>query len=302
MGHLKVFDIQRFALHDGPGIRTTVFVKGCPLDCLWCHNPESKEFEPQLSCLYKNCTSCGRCVVACPNGVHCIDQQGQHHIDYKRCKCCGACVEACYYKALKIYGKIYETDELLKIVARDVDYYKHSSGGLTVSGGEPMSQFDGLKDLLAKAKESGLHVCLDTSGFAQTDKYAEIMEYVDLFLFDYKLTDPDRHRQYTGVDNGLILSNLRYIATHGGKLLLRCPIIPGINDDEDHFKAIASLSCQYEAIQQVNIMAYHDMAKSKAKQIGVEYALAELKTMEKDRKKAIYRHLEELGCQRLHES
>lgn len=302
MSTLQVFDIQRFALHDGPGIRTTIFVKGCPLNCLWCHNPESKRFRPQLSCLYKNCTSCGRCVKACQNGVHSIDEDGHHHIAYERCVQCGRCVDECYNKALKIYGHPRDTQELLELVQRDEDFYKRSGGGLTISGGEPMSQFEGTKALMQKAKAAGLHTCLDTCGFAPTEKYQEIMQYVDLFLLDYKLTDEEKHKKYTGVDNTLIKKNLKFLCENGASLFLRCPVIPGINDDDEHFAAIAALSRKYPAIKQVNIMAYHDMAKSKAVQIGAEYALSDLKTVEKEQKEQLYHRLEALGCLRLQES
>lgn len=302
MSTLQVFDIQRFALHDGPGIRTTIFLKGCPLDCMWCHNPESKSFKPQLSCLYKNCTGCGRCVEVCKHNVHSIDSAGKHHICYEKCVQCGACVEACYNKALKIYGQSRNIDELLDLVLRDRDFYERSNGGLTVSGGEPMGQFNGLLDLLRAAKEKGLHTCLDTSGFAPTENYKQIMEYTDLFLFDYKLTDPQKHKRYTGVDNALIKKNLDFLCTHGKKIFLRCPIIPGINNDDEHYQAIADLSRRYDAIEEVNVMAYHDMAKSKATQIGVEYVLFDLKTVEKEQKKEIYQRLADLGCLKLCES
>lgn len=302
MAILQVFDIQRFALHDGPGIRTTIFVKGCPLDCLWCHNPESKRFQPQLSCLYKNCTGCGRCVAACSRKVHHINEQGKHQIDYDRCVQCGACVDACYNKALKIYGQPRDTGELIELVMRDQDFYKRSRGGLTVSGGEPMSQFEAVLDLLKKAKQEGLHTCLDTSGFAKTERYEKIMEYVDLFLYDYKLTDPVKHRQYTGVDNEMIKKNIDFLCSRGKKLFLRCPIIPGINNEDEHYAEIARLSRIYDTIEQVNVMAYHDMAKSKAVQIGADYPLSELKTIEKEEKAFIYQRLSELGCLKLYES
>lgn len=299
---LQIFDIQRFALHDGPGIRTTIFVKGCPLNCLWCHNPESKRFQPQLSCLFKNCTSCGTCVSVCPNGVHSIDATGAHEIDFDRCQCCGACVEACYNKVLKIYGVKMSTEEMIKIVLRDVPYYERSGGGLTISGGEPMSQFDGTLELLKRAKEKGLHTCLDTSGFASTERYEQIMPYVDLFLLDYKLTDMEKHKTYTGVPNDLIKENLDMLCRNGALIYLRCPIIPGINDDDEHFAAIAMLSQKYESILQVNVMAYHDMAKGKVKHIGQTYALPELKTVDKAGKRQIYNRLEQMGCLRLAES
>lgn len=298
MADLQIFDLQRFALHDGPGIRTTIFVKGCPLDCLWCHNPESKKYQTQLSCLYKNCVLCGRCVEVCPESVHWIDREG-HHIDYSRCVRCGKCVDACYQKALRLYGRRYGIEELLQIVLKDRDFYERSGGGITLSGGEPMSQFQSVKEMLRRAKGEGLHTCLDTCGYAKTEQYAGIMEYVDLFLYDYKITCSKKHIEYTGVDNALIKHNLKFICENGGKVFLRCPIIPGINDEEEHFQAITELSVRFANILQVNIMAYHDMAKSKAAQIGADYPLARLETVEKEQKEKIYERLEMLGCLRL---
>jgi pyruvate formate lyase activating enzyme len=299
---LNVFDIQRFALHDGPGIRTTIFVKGCPLNCLWCHNPESKKFEPQLSCIFKNCVSCGNCVSACPNDVHTITNEGVHEIAFDKCQHCGSCVEACYNKALKIFGTKMDTDELMKIIVRDRSFYEKSNGGLTVSGGEPMSQFDGTLELFKAAKNEGLHTCLDTSGFARKELYEQIMPYVDVFLFDYKLTDCEKHQKYTGVPNDLIKSNMDMLCKNCAVIFLRCPIIPGINDDDEHLDAIAALSRKYDAIAQVNVMAYHDMAKGKIKHIGGTYALEDLKTVDKTEKQALYDRLEKMGCLRLQES
>ncbi len=302
MKELTVFDVQRFALHDGPGIRTTIFVKGCPLDCVWCHNPESKRREPQLGFLEKKCIGCGKCVTACENNVHKISEQGVHEIDYRKCKTCGKCVDACLEKALKIYGTKMTAEEIMDIVMKDADFYRTSGGGLTVSGGEPMLQYPALLNLLQKAKEKNLHVCLDTCGQAQTEKYAEIAKYVDLFLFDYKITDADEHKRYTGVDNKKILENLDYLCTHGKDVFLRCPIIPGINDKAEHYRAIAELSEKYEAVRQVNLMTYHDMAKGKSAQIGERYELSDIKTIEKEEKYKIYEQVESYGCTKLYES
>lgn len=302
MEKLIVFDLQRFALHDGPGIRTTVFLKGCPLDCLWCHNPESKKAKLQLGFLEKKCTACGKCADICKQQVHHFTEEGVHNISYEKCIACGACVNACGNEALKMYGKQCDLEEILQTVLKDKDFYERSKGGLTVSGGEPMMQFPALKTLLKKAKEAGLHVCLDTCGQAPQKNYAEIAQYVDLFLFDYKITDSAAHKCYTGVDNSLILSNLDYLCTHGNDVFLRCPIIPGINDNEEHYQAIAELSKKYDSIRQVNLMTYHDMAKGKAAQIGVAYELAELKTIEEDKKREIYEKVASFGCRNLMES
>ncbi|MGI6003519.1 MAG: glycyl-radical enzyme activating protein [Lachnospiraceae bacterium] len=297
---LLVFDLQRFALHDGPGIRTTVFLKGCPLDCLWCHNPESKRAAPQLGFLEKKCTGCGRCSEVCGHGVYVVEN-GRHTVHFDRCVQCGECVKACPAKALKIYGQPMTADEILQIAVRDRDFYERSGGGLTVSGGEPMLQYAALRKLLEGAKKAGLHVCLDTSGQAPTAHYEQIAPYVDLFLYDYKLTDPAAHRRYTGRDNSLVLHNLDRLGSLGSRIYLRCPIIPGINDNEEHYRAIARLSRRYDNIEQVNLMMYHDMARGKAGQIGTAYPLAGLKSITGKQKENIYEQVRACGCLRLQE-
>ncbi|MCD7908923.1 MAG: glycyl-radical enzyme activating protein [Clostridium sp.] len=302
MPKLMVFDLQRFALHDGPGIRTAVFLKGCPLDCVWCHNPESKRGMPQLGYLDKNCTHCGTCATICQCNVHSAEETGRHAIDFSRCAQCGRCVQACPHNALKIFGKQMSNEEVLNIVMKDWDFYLRSGGGLTVSGGEPMLQFDALLELLRKAKQNGLHVCLDTSGQASQDKYRAISEYVDIFLFDYKTTDPNDHKRYTGVKNTLILRNLDFLCTTGNDIYLRCPIIPGINDNEDHYRSISELSRKYDRIVQVNLMTYHDMAKGKSPQIGENYDLRDIRTIDAEEKQKIYDQVKLYGCLRLQDS
>ena len=298
MAELKIFDLQRFAIHDGPGIRTTVFLKGCPLDCVWCHNPESKSPKSQLKYLEKNCIFCGECEKVCGEKVH-ILYENVHKIQFRNCIQCGKCVDSCINQALSILGKEMTTADILDIVLKDWDFYVKSGGGLTVSGGEPMMQFEALYELLKKAKEKGLHTCLDTSGQAATEKYQEISKYVDIFLYDYKITDPLEHKKYIGVDNTLILKNLKHLLENGNTVFLRCPIIPGINDFENHYRAIVDLSKKYDNIQQVNLMTYHDMAKGKASQIGTTYALEDVKTIGKEEKKQLYREFERLGCRNL---
>ena len=295
---LQIFDIQRFALHDGPGIRTTVFVKGCPLKCEWCHNPESQSFQPQMACVFNKCTSCGRCAQVCPVQAHTFIN-GEHRVDFAQCIVCEACKENCFHSAINRYGRSVETSELLDAILPDRAFFENSGGGLTVSGGEPLSQPDGLIDLLKSAREAGIHTCLDTSGFAPQQVLDRVSPYVDLFLFDYKATGEELHRKLTGVSGQAILRNLEHLNEQGKQVWLRCPIIPGKNDTEEHFRAIAALCVKYSAIRQVNVMAYHDMAKGKTKQIGQSYRMEDTPSVTKEEKARYEEKLLRYGCEKL---
>ena len=220
-----IFDIQRHSLHDGPGIRTTIFLKGCPLQCIWCHNPESISDEKEIAFFEERCTRCGACVNECPNQVHSIEDN-KHILDRVHCHCCGKCTEVCLSGALEITGKEMTVEEVLQPVMRDVNYYTTSGGGVTLSGGEPMQQFGFVLEFLKEAKEKDLHTCLDTSGLAPTEHFETILPYVDLFLFDYKATQSEKHFQLTKASNELVNQNFRYIYDRGARIELRCPLIP----------------------------------------------------------------------------
>lgn len=271
-----IVDLHRFSLHDGPGIRTTVFLKGCPLDCVWCHNPESKSYKPELSFNQSKCTNCFECVKVCQSGAHFIDSAGKHNVDFEKSADCGKCVEACPSGALTMIGKSYTADEVIALAAKDKPYYEESGGGITISGGEPMAQFDFTQEVLKKAKANGLHTALETCGFTSAQRYMEIMPYVDLFLFDYKATDPAAHKRYTGNDNKLILENLKMIAENGAKIILRCPLIPGLNDSDEHLRGIAEVSLAYPSIKMVELMPYHTIGLDKAKKIGIPLQLIDI--------------------------
>jgi glycyl-radical enzyme activating protein len=290
-----VFDIQRFALHDGPGIRTTVFLKGCPLHCLWCHNPESRAFHPQIGFKADRCLHCMACVAVCPHAAQKQDQ-GRHLMDHSLCQVCKRCLSACDYGALRLIGEETRVDEILAEVLKDRAYYQRSGGGLTVSGGEPLSQFAFVRELLAAAKAEGLHTCLDTTGFARWHRLAALLPLVDLFLYDYKATDPAEHRRLTGVSNRLILENLDRLYAHGARILLRCPLVPGINDSPDHLQGIASLSHKYPDLAAVEIMPYHNLGRHKAAEVGMRSRLADLPSADEATQTGWLDALHTLGC------
>lgn len=259
-----VFDIKKFAVQDGPGIRTTVFLKGCPLQCLWCHNPESQKPEPELSLRPDRCIACGKCRELCPVGAI---RDGV--FDQARCISCGKCAAQCHAGARKLIGYEMSVEDILVEVLKDKLFYETSGGGMTLSGGEPMFQFEFIKSLLKEAKTQGLHNCLDTCGFSVVKRYLEIAPYVDLFLFDIKETDPARHLEYTGGRMAPIHESLFALDQAGAKIVLRCPVIPGLNDREEHFITIAMLANQLRHIQAINILPYHPLGKSKSEQLGI---------------------------------
>jgi glycyl-radical enzyme activating protein len=274
-----VLSIDRSSMHDGPGIRTTVFLKGCPLRCLWCHNPESQDFKPVLSYNADRCTLCGSCVTACAQNVHILvpgNPLPEHLINRELCTLCGSCTPVCPEGALEIKGKIMTIDEVMKPVIQDRAFYDVSGGGMTISGGEPMAQYPFSLALLKAAGEQGIHRCIETCGHAPRERYEEISHHVDLFLMDWKESDPVKHKEYTGVDNVLIEENMRYLNSLGAKIIIRCPIIPTLNDRPDHFAKIAALAEELEGVQAVEVMAYHPLGSSKSRNIGKEYPLPHL--------------------------
>ncbi len=270
-----IFNIQKFCINDGPGIRSTVFVKGCPLNCLWCHNPESKAAKPELFYDARKCIGCGRCAALCPNGCHSASELG-HIFDRTNCISCGKCTADCYAGALETVGYQISVEDALAEVLKDEVFYQNSGGGMTVSGGEPMAQFEFTYALLAAAKAKGLHTCMETCGFAPAAHYQKIAPLVDIFLFDYKLTDSAAHKKYTGVPNETILENLRLLDALGAATVLRCPIIPTVNDNDAHLQGIAETANSLKNILEVNIEPYHPLGVQKSTMLDKEYALAQL--------------------------
>lgn len=259
-----VFGIQSFCVDDGPGIRTCVYLKGCNMRCQWCHNPESWSPHPETSYIEKKCTYCGRCARVC--AAHRIS--GTTHQFYRAsCNCGGKDAAACPTGALTRVGEPMEVEAVLDRVARDARYFRKSGGGMTVSGGEPMMQQEFLTSLLIGAKSRGIRTCIETNGAFPTKSYLQIMPMVDIFLMDYKITDDALHRELTGVSNRQVIENIETLSKSGAKLVIRCPIIPGVNDNETHFAAIARMSAELPVLG-YEIMPYHALGVAKGDRVG----------------------------------
>ena len=277
-----VFDIQRFSLDDGPGIRSVVFFGGCPLRCLWCHNPEGLNPQARLTYNSERCVSCGICVVTCPRGAHSIDSDGTHQLDRAKCISCGACTEVCAETALNMSLREMSVDEVADEVLQDAPFYENSGGGVTLSGGEPLIREDFVVELVKRLHGEGVSVAVETSGYVKEEAFSRMARDIDMFLFDFKESDPERHMQVTGVDPQLILKNLDTLDRLGRKTVLRCPLIPCINDREDHAKAIASIAEKHPNIDHVEIMPYHSLGLSKYAQLGYEPQYDSRKDMSRD--------------------
>lgn len=267
-----VFNIQRFSVHDGPGLRTTVFLKGCPARCPWCHNPESQSHAPELLTFPERCIDCGTCRDVCPHGTNPAD-----------CTACGDCAEACPAGARQVAGTEMSVAEVIELVTRDRVFYEESGGGVTFSGGEPLAQPAFLRALLEAARREGLSTAVDTCGFAGRDLLLRLAPLVDLFLYDLKMLDPERHLRIIGIPLAPILANLDALAKAGSAIWVRVPIVPSVNDNEAELDGLARLAASLRGVRRVSLLPYHAIGAGKFRRLHKDYELAHIAPPDRER-------------------
>lgn len=273
MNSAVITNIQGYSIHDGPGIRTVVFFKGCPLSCKWCANPECISGKPQMGFIEILCKGCGKCIDACPNNAISIGE-GRYRIDYSRCVACGTCRDNCSYGALVKYGDLMNVDEVWDAVRRDKMFYDTSKGGVTVSGGEPLLYAPFVRELFELCRMEGIGTCVETCGFVDPDALLEVMPVTDRFLFDLKHMDSDTHKRYTGHHNDIILKNAALIIECGADVVFRQPLIPGVNDSLTNIEATAGfLKNLGERALSLELMPFHRMGRDKYKWLNIEYCM-----------------------------
>lgn len=292
-----VFDIKRFSIHDGPGIRTTVFLKGCPLHCPWCHNPESQDLKPDVMLRPSRCIGCQACIEVCPEHAISTDKSGTVITDRTLCVRCGTCTETCYAEARQRIGEELTVAEVMKIIESDLDFYEESGGGATLSGGEPLLQKDFVSDLLAQCKKREIHTAIDTSGAVAWKVFDRVRADTDLFLYDLKLMDDRLHREVTGVGNRRILENLQKLSALGHEINLRFAVIPGINDSDENIQKIGEFAAGLPRRHTISILPYHAAAADKYKRLELSYTLGDTNPPGDDRMAEIADILEGYGLE-----
>ena len=291
----KVFDIKRYSIHDGPGIRTTVFLKGCSLRCLWCHNPESADPGPELMHWPGRCSRCYACIEVCPKGAIAKDAAGAVVIDRNACDLCGKCAEACLYDAMQMVGREMSVEDVLAEVEKDRVFYEQSGGGLTLSGGDPFVQSAFAEALLDGCRARGIRTAVDTAGFSKNGVLDRMASKTDLILYDLKCMDDARHKELTGVSNVPIIDNLKRLAAGRTEVWVRIPLVPGVNDDDENIRRTIAFLSSLKTIRRVGILPYHSGGLEKARRIGQESHFRKFETPSEKRVAAIEAAFGEAG-------
>lgn len=290
-----IFDIKRYAIHDGPGIRTTIFFKGCPLRCKWCHNPEGQEPAPEIMVRPARCDEeCQECVSQCPQGA--ISKDGEFiSVDQSKCDFCAKCREVCVYEAIDIIGREVEVRDIVDEIEKDRIFFDESGGGISLSGGEPLMQPDFLEALLKEFRKREMRTTVDTCGYAAFDALDRIAENVDLFLYDIKIVDDAKHKEYTGMSNQIIFENLKRLSKKGAKIAVRIPVIPGVNDNEENIQRIAEYLLLLKNIKYINLLPFHRGGIEKYKRLGKKIPATTLQPPSSEKIRRIKKVLEDSG-------
>jgi pyruvate formate lyase activating enzyme len=291
----RIFDIRRYSIHDGPGIRTTVFLKGCSLRCLWCHNPESVDPGPELMHWPSRCTRCYACLSVCPVGAVAKDAEGAVIIDRAKCDLCGQCAEACLYDAMQVVGREMSVEEVLGELEKDKIFYDQSGGGVTLTGGDPLVQAGFAEAILDGCRSQGIHTALDTAGYSKNGVLDRIATKADLILFDLKSMDDARHREFTGVSSTPIIDNLKRLAAGWTEVWVRIPLVAGVNDDDKNTRLTITLLKSLKRIRRVGILPYHSGGLEKARRIGRESFFRKFEPPTEERIAAIAAAFREAG-------
>lgn len=300
MKDATIVNIQKYSVHDGDGIRTTIFFKGCHLNCWWCHNPESQHYLPELMFHRETCLGCGFCLKHCTHDAIQIDTNGKALTDQSKCVLCGDCLDYCIHNNREIVGKRYSVDELMKIVHQDACFYEESGGGVTLSGGEVMTQdIEFLEALCKRLKERDYHVAIDTCGYAPVDNYERLLPYVDTFLYDIKTLDDEVHQKYMGKSNALILSNLEFLAAHKANINIRIPVVEPVNSDLQTMQEIIAYLKDKIGITKVNLLPYHNTGSSKYEKLGRVYPAQDLRVPSNEHMEVLKTLFEENGFQKV---
>ncbi|WP_460276998.1 glycerol dehydratase activator DhaB2 [Clostridium sp. CTA-5] len=288
-----IFNIQKFSLHDGPGIRTIVFFKGCPMSCLWCSNPESQDIAPQIMFNKNLCTKCGRCKSQCESLAINIDSS--YRINEDKCTLCSKCVENCLNGALVMEGKECSTDQIIEELKKDSVHYRRSKGGITLSGGEVLLQPDFAVELLKKCKAYGWHTAIETAMYVNSEAVKKVLPYIDLAMIDIKSMNSEIHKKFTGVDNKIILNNIKLSDEISKEIIIRVPVIEGFNADFESIREIAEFSKTLKKLKRIDLLPYHNYGESKYEAIGKEYLLKELKTPSEEKMRELKSLVENMG-------